>query len=1124
MDEHKRYFSVPNISNEVLVAALQLNRERKKANQVSSNVVETANHIISINKQAKAKLQPQSACHSPKLVESYGGSRYRSKENHKESDFSLELVCQSNVSRSSQTPAAQHLNNQLNQVSQNNLNLRPSSHDKQTRDTKNILVSHSSRINNDSYSVVNLSICDETKRNKKSSIIDDKTNFERRKIYYTSELYFEVNKESWNNIVASRKSIIIACVSLCYALLAFVALIYQLSSDWHSIDDLKFVDQNTVLHRNANWTQATILSWHADRSLRLPGIESYENSLERSSYLDPNRTVEQLLMAQQEAIQPPKAEIGSCKSSLMKLQTLNSKAQRNVTLQNGNVVFLSLDDESFDEKDEIYSMRAYLSNNSSFFIDSHQRAIPEFSQVANAIGHDPISVSSKNQIQSNASMSSAALSLMLKKGHKSTGSLPMANKNNEDNRGGYEDEDEYEDDGVSRPLKWSRKKFEAANGCLFRRSTGSDSHGDLCCCAGPPNFKLEYMKQTTTTKAPKLKGESYKSATATTMTTTQKLAISVKSTPRFDITSSRPAWFKSHQVTVSLPGIILLNKSTTFMKTSQTTSLPATAKVKSNSVTAKSKLISHARKKYKKDGTKFVKSVSVEKPKIMCFSTDNSDIFNVHKLRAPVASDVNFRNVFIKNECITCSCCHDHDPDIVNKLLADVPIIDQQQLITELQLEKKSAKRISDDSFWNIMRSKLVSTFRDIHDFMFNLYDLLDEHLIAARYGYLFPFSMNITGNNDIVALEAIAFKPDAANLFYDGTNNVKASKDKINQQSLSKASLYYTDLMEEVRIGFIQTKQLIETTSQLKTKTKMTSTTSSSTTTTTSTTKATTTISSTHKPNKALTSTKISRAEATTLSTYENSNLSVIIHSNDSIITSRPSVVINLFATESSPKPKVSSNVTSILSKQVQNEPPVVIRPAMVKTLSSSLLNDDHEFSVMITTSTNKPIPILSDSTDISALAKIALILKDQTNLATNSSLLHPTIAATMATPKISLTTIKPIVALVLAENSKNSTRTPRLDHEIIPKEIKLFQNIDKQLYQTTVVPQMSVNSLVAAIVPILDSATHSSSQIPVIKLTTTKPTSTLLPDAKQSLSEVMLLLNNLQSSEKNKNSEKAN
>jgi len=242
-----------------------------------------------------------------------------------------------------------------------------------------------------------------------------------------------------------------------------------------------------------------------------------------------------------------------------------------------------------------------------------------------------------------------------------------------------------------------RRKFEALNGCLFRRDISSESMGDLCCCAGVPRFVFTQTRSA---------GDK----------TSDKNSTSTTSSPALQATQ--------------LPGSNLTDDS----KSSET-----------------------------KVTRKYLR------PQVLCFVSGASSLFNVQKLVAPIANEHNLKYAFVKDKgkCITCSCCHEHDPEKVNKLLANVPLYAYKLKTRSMMIDKNGNQLVmpanvldgtqdSDPGLWIKIRGHLNNLMQRLDNLFFWLYDLLDLSLFVSRYGYPADF----TDSSGLVLIQSSLVRP----------------------------------------------------------------------------------------------------------------------------------------------------------------------------------------------------------------------------------------------------------------------------------------------------------------------------------------------------------------------------
>lgn len=233
-----------------------------------------------------------------------------------------------------------------------------------------------------------------------------------------------------------------------------------------------------------------------------------------------------------------------------------------------------------------------------------------------------------------------------------------------------------------------RRKFEALNGCLFRREASSESVGDICCCAGLPRF--------------------------------------------VSVVDSIGAQANNSQLSSNSTAI---NNSSNIAGSGR------------------------ARRKYLR-------------PQLLCFSSAAADLFNGQKLVAPIANEESLKNTFApgKGKCITCSCCHEHEPDKVNKLLANVPLNTLfKSKFKNMMLDKNGNQLImpveghNDNNlggFWVSIRNRLTDCMSYLDRFFFWLYDLFELTLLAARYGFYPP---NVTDSTSLIQVQSLIVKVEEA-------------------------------------------------------------------------------------------------------------------------------------------------------------------------------------------------------------------------------------------------------------------------------------------------------------------------------------------------------------------------
>lgn len=233
-----------------------------------------------------------------------------------------------------------------------------------------------------------------------------------------------------------------------------------------------------------------------------------------------------------------------------------------------------------------------------------------------------------------------------------------------------------------------RRKFEALNGCLFRREASSDSLGDLCCCAGPPRFVL-------------LAEESDKQRSNQTGAT------------------QRPA--------------------------------------KSNATASHSAGNLRYKRKYMR-------------PQLICFASTSAVLFNINKQVAPIADELALRGTFAQGQsrCIVCSCCHEHEPEQVNRLLAGVPLHSTSQKARAKTLNHLVSSEFADSrqelseyqgvGFWVRVRAKLVDWMRSMDRLFFWLFDLCEMSVLIARYGQ--PQDLDLADSQGLLLYQSVLARP----------------------------------------------------------------------------------------------------------------------------------------------------------------------------------------------------------------------------------------------------------------------------------------------------------------------------------------------------------------------------
>lgn len=350
--------------------------------------------------------------------------------------------------------------------------------------------------------------------------------------------------------------------------------------------------------------------------------------------------------------------------------------------------------------------------------------------------------------------------------------------------------------GPSFPKK--RRKFEALNGCFFRRDGSSESLGDLCCCSGIPRYVLlevpletsnELRVSNKTVSPSEIRGES-SSTKRPGNGTIIHLDTPTNYLNNFHINLSKilhSSKEKSNSVTASssleVPNnlkqlAVGMNSTGKSEKLAQQTSIISTVNENNNKNDNKSSSGSNLNLNLNLNNKNNNKAQKLFKrkylrPQIMCFVSAAANIFNSQKLVAPIANEINLRNTFVKDKgkCITCSCCHEHDPEKVNKLLANVPLYTTKSKSMMLdkngnQLIKPSTSEDHEErssGLWVKLRNHLSALMQHLDDFFFWLYDVLDYSILTMRYG-IYPIQ-NFTDSNSFILIQSAFMRPDSFNL-----------------------------------------------------------------------------------------------------------------------------------------------------------------------------------------------------------------------------------------------------------------------------------------------------------------------------------------------------------------------
>lgn len=287
-------------------------------------------------------------------------------------------------------------------------------------------------------------------------------------------------------------------------------------------------------------------------------------------------------------------------------------------------------------------------------------------------------------------------------------------------------------------------KFEALNGCLFRLDSTSESMGDICCCAGIPRYIL----------VPDISSSNETTNRNLTSSQINPLNTTKGSSGRRDV------------------------KTRHVMQANYTTPIP---RISSNRTTTTMALTTTTTTQSPKMRRQYLK------PHIMCFPSSSANLFNAQKLVAPLVSDYTLRHVGIKDKgkCITCSCCHEHSPNMVNKMLANVPLETPESLPVVVD---KDGNQIEDsdsiggnneaqkgyDSIWVQLRERLVEKMRQLDRFFFQLIDLFQVMLFMAKQG---EYPNNVSDPSSFILMQSALVQPENLYIREDLTSSSKSTK-----------------------------------------------------------------------------------------------------------------------------------------------------------------------------------------------------------------------------------------------------------------------------------------------------------------------------------------------------------
>lgn len=571
-----------------------------------------------------------------------------------------------------------------------------------------------------------------------------------------------------------------------------------------------------------------------------------------------------------------------------------------------------------------------------------------------------------------------------------------------------------------------RRMFQAFNGCLFRRVPSSDSMGDLCCCAGPPQFVWVRKSKTRTRKR----------------------------------------------------------------KKSTTTSVPQHDHIANETSKVSAMVRNYTR------------------PQIICFKSNAASLFNMKQLEAPVANENNLKNAFIKNKgrCITCSCCHEHEPELVNKLLSNVQLHPRNPKSGKSGLASyerlKSAKddvldeadldfddedpRERKRSVWLWVRDKLVNAIKSMDDMFFSIYDLIDMIVYQARHG---DYPNNLTSSTHYLLLQNAVIRPSIAEY---QTNVVRVS-DRANLKPQLE-DLRDLEIDDDVYDPFTTSTTSSTTTTTPSTITATTTTTTNTPSTTSPPADTTTTISpsTTSSPNLSTTGAEIStHTSSPTVSSAHSTVPARIDTALEDSSTAR--VTSSSPSTTRRPKRKrkkyktISSTTTTTTSTSTTVEPSVVqpIESDQQPTSGplSRIAAADHNATALTTSTTKNPTVVINfyannNNPDLSKHP----MTQPQKQPQQDSNNMGPTTSADSAravpVPVATLGSAQALAPIVAMENAVNSLKdtTP---HNVPPSLESSVKN-QAQLQQQAHAQQSAASQNVAANMPLAHNLNSIVSQPP--------------------------------------------
>lgn len=278
------------------------------------------------------------------------------------------------------------------------------------------------------------------------------------------------------------------------------------------------------------------------------------------------------------------------------------------------------------------------------------------------------------------------------------------------------------------------------------------------------------------------------------------------------------------------------------------------------------------------------------RPQLICFATTSAILFNVNKQVAAIANEQSLKDTFASGEsqaggvggCIVCSCCHEHEPDYVNRVLAGVPIQSSASKSWTRPLNQLSSSSrelfngqdqdigLGQEStgFWTQIRPKVVEWMRWLDDLFFWIFDLCEMSILLARYGS-HQDSLNRTDASGLLLFKSMIVRPASLD-----------APRKLRDPKVIESQLQNLMIDESIYDDFT-------------TKTPTTTSTSTSTTTTTSTTTSTTNRPSTSRARKRV------RGHFKSAKHHDSSeaNGTYTDHANTNLTSTSkaPTVIINL-------------------------------------------------------------------------------------------------------------------------------------------------------------------------------------------------------------------------------------